>query len=333
MTPRAPELKSVRFRREREDDWRRLERLLKRLETEPVSRLSDDDLIALPVLYRSALSSMSVARETSLDQGLLDYLESLCTRAFFVVYGARPSLRARVVRFFGVDWPASVRALWRETLLAAALFLIGAVVAYWLYQGDSDWYYAFIPEQLAGGRGPTSSTAMLKGVLYDGGGHRAVLSEFATFLFTHNAQVALFAFALGFVFGAPTAYLALTNGCSMGALVALYARHGLGFELGGWLAIHGVTEIFAITLAAAGGFKIGWTLAFPGARSRVEALSLAGRQAATVMAGVVVMLFVAGILEGVGRQLIKDDLARYAIATVSAVVWGCYFYIPRRKAQ
>jgi len=44
-----------------------------------------------------------------------------------------------------------------------------------------------------------------------------------------------------------------------------------------------------------------------------------------------VMLFVAGLLEGFGRQLIRNDLARYAIAISSAVVWGAYFYLPRRR--
>ena len=38
------------------------------------------------------------------------------------------------------------------------------------------------------------------------------LSIFATFLFTHNAQIAIFAFALGFAFCLPTAFLVLTNG-------------------------------------------------------------------------------------------------------------------------
>jgi uncharacterized membrane protein SpoIIM required for sporulation len=328
----APELKSARFRREREDDWRRLETLLKRLETQPLRKLSDEDLLALPVLYRSTLSSLSVARETSLDQGLLDYLEGLSTRAYFVVYGARPSVRERVQRFFRVDWPAAARALWKETALAGALFALGVVVAYLLYRADPDWFYAFIPEQLAGGRGPTTSAAALKAILYDGGGpeRQNTLALFATFLFTHNAGVSLFAFALGFAFGAPTAYLMVINGATLGALFALYASHGLGFELIGWLMIHGVTEIFATLLAAAGGFRIGWTLAFPGARPRVEALGAAGRQAATLMAGVVVMLFVAGGLEGVGRQIITSDVARYAIAAVSAVMWCVYFYLPRR---
>ena len=51
------------------------------------------------------------------------------------------------------------------------------------------------------------------------------------------------------------------------------------------------------------------------------------------MAGVLVMLLAAGVLEGIGRQLITSDLARYAIAAVSAVGWGCYLYAPRGRGS
>lgn len=324
-----PELKSARFRRERQGDWRRLERLLDRLETEPVSRLSDEDLLAIPVLYRATLSALSVARETSLDRSLLEYLESLCARAYFLVYGARPSLRARLGRFFVADWPAAARALWRETLMAVALLAAGVATAAWLYHLDTDWFTAFMPEQMAQGRDPAATTESLRSVLYNNG-HGHMLEAFAAFLFTHNAQIAILAFALGFAFGVPTALLVFTNGCSLGALVALYASHGLLFPLGGWLLIHGVTELFATVLAAAAGFRIGWALAFPGQASRIEAAAAAGRQAATLMAGVLVMLCVAGVLEGVGRQTITNDIARYVIAALSGAGWLTYLYAPRR---
>ena len=107
---------------------------------------------------------------------------------------------------------------------------------------------------------------------------------------------------------------------------------GLGVELGGWLFIHGVTELFAITLAGAAGFKIGWALAFPGRLERLDAMIAAGRDAALVMVGVVVMLAVAGLLEGFARQLITDTAVRYAIAAATAVLWGVYFYRPARRA-
>jgi uncharacterized membrane protein SpoIIM required for sporulation len=98
------------------------------------------------------------------------------------------------------------------------------------------------------------------------------------------------------------------------------------------MMIHGVTELFAVTLAGAAGFSIGWAVAFPGERTRIDAAADAGRRGATVMAGVVVMLFVAGLLEGFARQLIQVDAVRLGIATATAVVWGLYLYLPRRGA-
>jgi hypothetical protein len=43
------------------------------------------------------------------------------------------------------------------------------------------------------------------------------------------------------------------------------------------------------------------------------------------------MLFFAGLLEGFGRQLIRSDVIRYAIALTSAAIWGGYFYLPRAR--
>jgi uncharacterized membrane protein SpoIIM required for sporulation len=86
-----------------------------------------------------------------------------------------------------------------------------------------------------------------------------------------------------------------------------------------------------VTLSGAAGFSLGWSVAFPGARSRVDAVGHAGRRAAIVMAGVVVMLFFAGLLEGFARQLIQLDGARYAVAAATGAVWLGYFYLPRGR--
>jgi uncharacterized membrane protein SpoIIM required for sporulation len=321
-------LKSYRFRAEREADWRRLEALLARAEGRGVGGLTDEQLLAAPVLYRAALSSLSVARATSLDQGLIDYLESLCARAYFFVYGVRSSLPERVGRFFARDWPQAVKALWRETLVGAGLTVVGAAAAFVLAIQDPDWFGAFVPAELAAGRGPGASTAALRATLFDAGKNHD-LSIFATYLFVHNAGIALLAFALGFALCAPTALLLTYNGCMLGAFIALFVAHGLGVDAVGWMMIHGVSEIFAIILAGAAGFRIGTATAFPGDWTRLEAAAAAGRQAGTAMAGVVLMLFCAGALEGVGRQLIQSTAVRYVIAAATCVVWLAYFYLPR----
>jgi uncharacterized membrane protein SpoIIM required for sporulation len=325
-------LKSYRFRAEREADWGRLEAILARAEGRGAAALSDEQLLAAPVLYRAALSSLSVARATSLDQGLVDYLESLCARAYFFVYGARSTLFERIGRFFAQDWPNAVRGLWRETLVSAGLTVVGAITAYGLAIQDPDWFSAFVPAELAQNRGPGASTAALRATLFSTGNGQD-LSTFATYLFTHNASIALLAFALGFALCAPTALLVTYNGCMLGAFVALFVSHGLGVEAGGWLMIHGVSELFAITLAGAAGFRIGSASAFPGERTRLEAAASAGRQAGVVMAGVLVMLLCAGALEGIGRQVIQSTPIRYAIASATAILWLGYFYLPRSGSR
>ncbi|MBC7987200.1 MAG: stage II sporulation protein M, partial [Sphingomonadaceae bacterium] len=256
------------FRDEREADWLRLEQLVSRAEGGSVRSLSDDELLALPVLYRAALSSLSVARETSLDAELIGYLEQLCTRAYFFVYGVHTTFGARMSSFFRRDWPAAVQGLWRETLISLALMLAGALAAFMLVSSDPGWYSAIIPEGLAAGRDPSATTEFLREGLYESQGTDA-LSVFAASLFTHNAQVSIFAFALGFAFGVPSSLLIAYNGTMIGAFFALYADHGLTYELGGWLMIHGSTELFAIVLAGAAGLHIGTRVAFPGAQGRL----------------------------------------------------------------
>jgi uncharacterized membrane protein SpoIIM required for sporulation len=324
------QLKSHRFREEREADWRRLEKLLDKLERNGVRSLGDQDLLAIPVLYRSSLSSLSVARSMSLDRALIEYLESLCVRAYFLVYGTRSTLLSRLGGFFAEQWPRAVRTLWRETLVCALLVVLGIAAGYLLVTSDPEWFFAFVPRDLADGRDPSATTAMLRSTLYDAEAAKHPLGLFAAFLFTHNAQISIFSFALGFAFCLPTAMLMIYNGCMAGAFMSVFASHGLGFQAAGWLLIHGVTEMFAVTLAGAAGLRIGWALVFPGRRTRLDAAAAAGRHGAMVMAGVVVMLMVAGLLEGVGRQLVTNDLARYAIAAASAAVWGVYFYAPWR---
>jgi uncharacterized membrane protein SpoIIM required for sporulation len=316
------------FRTEREADWARLESILDRVERKSPKALDDDELFALPVLYRATLSSLSVARATSLDRGMIDYLEGLSLRAYLYIYGIERGIGRRIAQFFLIDWPAAIRALWVETWVAFALLIAGTVAGYLLVQSDPSWFNAVIPGEMANGRGPDASAPALKAILYSKDGNN-FLGPFAAQLFTHNAQISLMCFALGFAFGVPTMMLVVYNGAILGALMQVYVAKGLGVELAGWLSIHGTTELFAIVLSAAAGMRIGSAIGFPGARSRMAAARDAGRLAATAMIGVVIMLGVAGLLEGFARQLVTADAIRYAIGATMMLFWLGYFYVLR----
>jgi uncharacterized membrane protein SpoIIM required for sporulation len=328
----APAFGLTRFRAEREADWARLEALLDTVEKKSARRLSSADLIELPRLYRATLSALSIARETSLDASMIAYLESLSTRAYFILYGCREPLWRQIAGFFAGGWSAAVRGIWPELLLITALFVGSGVAGYLLVIGDPGWFNAIVPGELAGGRDMQASVATLRESLY-GKSDSSGLEVFATYLFTHNAQIAIMAFALGFAFGIPTFFLIAQNGIMLGAFYAVFASKGLAYGFTGWLMIHGTTELSAIVLAGAAGLHIGRAVAFPGARSRLAAAGAAGRRGALVMIGVVLMLLVAGLLEGFARQLVTADGARYAIALVMFALWVGYFALAGRRAD
>lgn len=323
-----------RFRAEREADWIAFDALLTRLERGSAASLSTDELLRLPVLYRATLSSLSIARATSLDRALNDYLESLAMRGYFLLYGVREKRSARLLRFFAEDWPAAVRAVWKETIVIALVLLLGIATSWSMVAADPEWYPQFVPDEMASGRTPDASVEYLRSTLGHGEAaddkEQGGLHVFATFLFTHNSRVSITSFALGFAFGVPTIILEYYQGLVFGAMMAVFAGKGLGLEFGGWLAIHGTTELFAAVLSGAAGLRIGVAMLFPGATDRLTALSRAGRTAGKVMVGVIIMLLFAGLLEGFGRQLITDTALRYGIGTAMLLLWCIFYYAPRR---
>lgn len=330
----APGFSTSRFRAEREADWIAFDTLLGRLETRGAKALSSDELLQLPILYRATLSSLSIARATMLDKALLDHLEGLAMRGYFLIYGVRETRLSRLRRFFLYDWPAAVRAVWKETLIIALIITLGALTSWSLVAHNPEWYYNFVPEEMAGGRDPRATVEFLRSTLGHGkagGEDQGALHVFATFLFTHNSRVSIMSFALGFAFGVPTMMLEFYQGIGLGAMLAVFSAKGLGVDFGGWLFIHGTTELFAAALSGAAGLRIGSAVVFPGARSRLQAAAEAGRTAGKVMVGVILMLLAAGLLEGFGRQLITDTVMRYAIGSLMLAFWLAYFYIPRRE--
>jgi uncharacterized membrane protein SpoIIM required for sporulation len=319
------------FRKEREADWQAFERLIGRLEGGSLSRLSDNDLLALPRYYRATLSSLSIARATSLDSALVAYLEALAMRGYFLLYGVRESRSRRIADFFRTGWPSAVSGLWRETLIIAALLCLGIAIAWSLVTSDPSWFSALVPEGLAQGREPGASAATLRETIY-GAPEQGGFHIFATYLFTHNSQVSILSYALGFAFGLPTMMLEFYQGIPLGAMLAVFWDAGLGVDFIAWLSIHGTTELFAAILSGAAGLRIGTAFAFPGPRSRLVAASEAGKASGAAMLGVILMLLVAGILEGFGRQLVQSMPLRFGVGGAMLLMWLAYFYLPRRSA-
>ena len=325
--PSAPATpRSVQFRRERERSWRELEALVERVEHSGPGRLGAEEAMRLPVLYRAAVSSLSVARAISLDRSLIDYLDALASRAYLCVYGPSESTGRPLLAFFHRDFPRAVRSLRWSLLLAAALMLAGTLTGYLMTQRDPGRFAAFVPEAMAQGRGPFASTEDLRAVLYGGeeSGDEELVA-FSSFLFQNNARIGLMCFAFGVLFGVPVVYFMFSTGLMLGAFAAVYARHGLGVEFWGWILPHGVTELGAAVLCGAAGLALGHAVLAPGERTHLASVVRRSREVGLVALGCVLLFLVAGLIEGIFRQRVHDEMVRYAVAAGTLLLWALYF--------
>jgi hypothetical protein len=220
-------LRSDRFRLEREGEWRRLEEIVARMEKGGLRRIADDDLLALPTLYRTAASSLAVARETSLDAATLAYLEALVQRAWFQVYGPRRGFAGWLRDFLLGGWSRAVRAIWLDICIALFVMVAGSVVGWLLVAQDEAWYYRLFPAGIGEARVPGASREqLLRSLAHDEGA--AGLAGFAAQLFSNNSAVCILAFALGFAFGIPSLLLLVHNMALLGAMLWLGAHDAPG---------------------------------------------------------------------------------------------------------
>lgn len=331
MSERSNSPWSVQFRRERESIWRELEQLVQRAEKGGLHEQSAEKVARLPMLYRATLSSLSVARASVLDRGLLIYLESLAARAYLVVYAPQRTLLQVLWPFLERGFPSAVRSIRWHVLVSALLLLLGGAIAYAMVCADMDTYYLFVDQGMSQGRDPTASTESLRETLFSGGEGMGLLT-FATFLFTHNSTVGIMTFGLGFLFGLPVVLLLFYNGMLLGAMTALFHQRGLAIEWWSWILPHGVTELTAIVLCGAAGLAVGQRLVFPAQCSRMHELTLIGRRMGSVVGGAVLMMLLAGVVEGVFRQVVQDLGFRYGLASVFGGAWVAYFTFAGRRS-
>jgi uncharacterized membrane protein SpoIIM required for sporulation len=155
----------------------------------------------------------------------------------------------------------------------------------------------------------------------------------AAYLINNNVGVAFKCFAGGIFLGIGSLFLLAFNGLSLGASAGHYANVGLFGYLFTFIVGHGVLELFAIGVAGAAGFLLGQAVIAPGERTRGEALVTQGRVAVRMLGVVVVLLVIAGLIEGLASASGASFAYRLAVSSASAVFLLLYLANGARWAE
>ncbi|MBW4520224.1 MAG: stage II sporulation protein M [Scytolyngbya sp. HA4215-MV1] len=275
----------------RELNWKRLDELLKQAEKKGLKSLRGEEIRQLASLYRSVSADLARARTNQVGETLIQSLQSLATRSYSQIYqGSRRQEWQAAWRFYRWGFPAAIQRNAGCVALATALFLLGAVVAWWFAWRDPVFMSLLVPGELI-------EKVRDRGELWMGSivGIEPVASSG---IMINNIAVSFKLIAGGISAGLVTLYILVTNGLMIGAIGALVGQNKLAFPFWAFVLPHGALELPAIFFAGAAGLLIARAIVFPGKYRRIDALRLYGLEAAQLVYGIVPMLILAGIIEG-----------------------------------
>lgn len=289
------------------DTWSRLHFLAHK------RRLGGADADELLRLYQATSAHLSLLRSTGPESGLSASLSATLAQARTRFTGARSNFLEDLAKFFVVALPAALfRIRWLTLACGIVFCVIGCAYAWWI--GTS-------PEAL---RAVASEAEVRRYVEEDFIDYYSEnpAASFAGAVWTNNAWISAQAVALG-ITGFWVPMILLANAQGVGVAAGIFAAVGKADVFFSYILPHGLMELTAVFVACAAGLRIFWAMVSPGARTRSRAVAAEGRSMITVALGMVLVLFVSGLVEGFVTPSALPVWAKISIgAAVLAAFWA-----------
>ena len=279
--------------------WKELELVLDALTTNPLRRMSLNEIQRLHYLYERCSADLVRLDTFSTEPRLRDYLESLVARAYGEIHETRGTGRFEWKKTV-LAFPRAFRRHLKAFQLSVVVTILGCMFGWFALHEDQHAKAVLMPfPGLL--ESPADRVAHEESAKDDR--LKGVKGTFAAELMTNNIRVTLLAMASGITWGAGTLILLFYNGVTLGAVMFDYITGGQSLFLAGWLLPHGSIEIPAILLGGQAGFilagaLIGWGEHTPRAQ-RFRAVS---GDLFAIAGGAAAMLVWAGIMEAFVSQ-------------------------------
>jgi uncharacterized membrane protein SpoIIM required for sporulation/uncharacterized RDD family membrane protein YckC len=272
--------------------------------------------------YREVAADLARLRTYRAPAAVVARVERLVAAGHNTLYRDERRTSHRVWQFFARECPAAVIEARRTVLVAFLAFALPATAGFLLIREQPDLAEAVLPAVMLE-RADAGAARQEHGQ-----GYVEIETEarplMASSIMSNNIGVAFNCFAGGIFAGVGSLVLLGYNGLSLGAVSGHFGNRGLLGYLWSFVIGHGVLELFAIWVAGAAGFLLGRALIAPGDLTRGEALVLTGRLALRMIGAVVVLLVLAGLIEGFVSASTVPLAYRLAVSGASLVFLLAY---------
>ncbi len=275
-------------------------------------RLSGAEADELLELYQTVSAQLSLIRSMAGESTLSASLSAILATARTRFTGAKSNIFVDIARFFAISLPAAFyRIRWLTVVVGAVFVVISTLFAVWT---------AGNPGVLAA----MGSDAQLQQLVNDDFVNyysENPAASFAGAVWTNNAWIAAQCVAFG-ITGVFVPYAIFSNAQGIGMTAGVMFAYDSGDVFFSYILPHGLMELTAIFIAGAAGLRIFWAWVSPGPRSRLESLAGEGRSLITVAAGLVLVLFISGLVEGF---VTPSALPVWAKISIGALVLAGYW--------
>lgn len=276
--------------------WNQFQTMAERVSREGLDALAAAELPDFARRYREVAADLARVRTYGADPSVRARLERLVAAGHGALYRQERRTWPRIWSFIARECPAAIIESRAYVTLAFLSFMLPAAGGYALLRDRPDLAPELLPDvMLERAEAGVERRKRGLGFVQAEAGERPII---ASSIISNNIRVAFGCFAGGIVFGVGSLLLLAYNGLSIGASSGHFANAGLLGYLWTFVIGHGVLELFAIWVSGAAGFMLGRAIIAPGELPRRDAVVLAGRQAMRLIGAVIVMLLVAGVIEG-----------------------------------
>lgn len=285
------------------NDWDRLNALASQ------TRLDGEQADELIELYQRTAADLSEVKSTEASSELGDWLSLLLSKSRIRFTGAGQNLLNQLPAFFSGHLPAALYRIGALSLFATFFSVsIAFVFGLWVY-GDSQVMRSF---------GSDAQFQQLVNQDFVNYYSENPAASFTGQVWTNNAWIAAQSIAFG-ITGVFVPYVLFQNALNVGVTGAVMFYYGKGDVFFKYILPHGMLELYAIFVAAGAGLYIFWSWISPGHQTRSASLAEAGRSMFTVVVGLVLALFVSGVIEGF---VTPSGMPWQLKIVIGSVAWG-----------
>jgi len=273
----------------RRPHWDRLATLLAQSDASGLGQLSRAELQEMALLYRQVAADLSVLRQDTTARTYAVHVNQLLARAHHIIYSGRKTNLRTLFLFLRDEYPAVFQHQIGFVLASLAVSVGFGILGVVLTNARPEFMRHFVgPEMIATMERHQMWTESIV----------SIAPKESSKIMTHNLSVSFVTFAGGIVFGLGTFYMLFVNGIMLGVIGTACHQYGMSILLWSFVAPHGSLELPAILIAGGAGFRLGYSMLFPGSLRWKESVALGGIEATRLVSGIIPMLIVAGTLEG-----------------------------------